>query len=370
MRRQLAALTMLAFAMISSPILAAPDDQRRVDQVADSLNGLTGNALILAQIRALKRLQPLEGRVDGLALLDRVTEVKFGGQTAGGFMALAASELRTSAPTKPGAAEIPVRNIVDALAVLETSKRDEPDDAVALAELGTALNRLESAGVHLQNLPKLPRETRALIEQAQAAAARPANNAQRDARTRADIDRWIDRVLKGLPGSNPAIQGPQRAFVYDNLKWTRTGYDLSTKGLGLVADAIASGKFDSQSYEGLARDIEAWAHGGPWVNTARDYVKALVAKYPGLGKLVDKLWPNTLPPRPTSRATPSPANSGPRKGGPIDCDCENLDFGIITREYRKVCRAAEAKLRAEYARTGRITGKCDAAAQVPNPHPR
>lgn len=371
MRRRLAVLTSIAFALASSPILATPDDQRVIDQVAASLNGLTGNTLMLAQVEALKRLAPLEGRVDGLALVDRATEFKLGGQMAGRFMALAATEPLHSAPTKPGAAGILARDVIDALALFETFKRDEPDDAQGLAELGSVLNRLKLAGVHFQDVPKISPEARALIDRAKVAAARPETNAQRDARTRADIDRWIERVLNKLPGaSNPAIQGPQRTFVYDNLKWTRTGYDLSTKGLGFVADAIESGKFDAGAYKALARDIEAWAHGGPWANSARDYVKTLVAKYPGLGTLVDKLWPKTLPPRPTPRPSPSAANSGSRKAGPINCDCENLDFGILTREYRKVCRAAEAKLKAEYARSGRIKGKCDASAQGPNAQPR
>lgn len=56
--------------------------------------------------------------------------------------------------------------------------------------------------------------------------------------------------------------------------------------------------------------------------------------------------------------------------GAINCDCDNLDFGILTGPYRDECRAAEAQLKQQCAATGTISGTCHPTASGPNPYPQ
>lgn len=71
-----------------------------------------------------------------------------------------------------------------------------------------------------------------------------------------------------------------------------------------------------------------------------------------------------------SRGGPKPATAdGGDPCGPINCDCDNLEFGLLTGEYRRECRAAEAALKAQCAQTKRIEGTCHPTASGPNPYP-
>lgn len=56
--------------------------------------------------------------------------------------------------------------------------------------------------------------------------------------------------------------------------------------------------------------------------------------------------------------------------GTINCDCDNLDFGILTGPYRDECRAAEAALIQQCTATGQISGTCHPTASGPNPFPQ
>jgi hypothetical protein len=53
----------------------------------------------------------------------------------------------------------------------------------------------------------------------------------------------------------------------------------------------------------------------------------------------------------------------------INCDCGNLDFGLLTGAYRQECRAAEASLKRACADTGVVTWTCHQTASGPNPWP-
>jgi len=53
----------------------------------------------------------------------------------------------------------------------------------------------------------------------------------------------------------------------------------------------------------------------------------------------------------------------------IDCDCEHVEFGLLTKEYRLQCIRAEAAAWARYYETGEL-GKCDSVAQGPNARPK
>ncbi len=54
----------------------------------------------------------------------------------------------------------------------------------------------------------------------------------------------------------------------------------------------------------------------------------------------------------------------------IDCDCDNVSSGFTTGAAQRQCRAAENNLKAELARTGNVTGKCDSVASGPNARPK
>ena len=56
--------------------------------------------------------------------------------------------------------------------------------------------------------------------------------------------------------------------------------------------------------------------------------------------------------------------------GRIDCDCHNLDFGLLTGPFREECRNHEAGLKQQCEATGRIEGSCHPTASGPNPWPR
>jgi PASTA domain/PKD domain len=53
----------------------------------------------------------------------------------------------------------------------------------------------------------------------------------------------------------------------------------------------------------------------------------------------------------------------------IDCDCQNVDAGLLTAAYRRQCAAAEAQLKQEFQKTGIISGYCDSVASGPNATP-
>ena len=49
----------------------------------------------------------------------------------------------------------------------------------------------------------------------------------------------------------------------------------------------------------------------------------------------------------------------------IDCDCEHVDAGLLTREYRLQCIRAEAQAWRQFYETGEL-GKCDPVTKGPN----
>lgn len=55
--------------------------------------------------------------------------------------------------------------------------------------------------------------------------------------------------------------------------------------------------------------------------------------------------------------------------GRIDCDCNNVESGITTREYRETCRARESELRIHCEITGELLGSCHPAASGPDAWP-
>ena len=66
----------------------------------------------------------------------------------------------------------------------------------------------------------------------------------------------------------------------------------------------------------------------------------------------------------------APSRSGSNDCAQIDCDCNNLDFGLLTGPFRQECRAAEAQLKTNCAKTGKVIGTCHPTAPGPNPWPK
>lgn len=84
--------------------------------------------------------------------------------------------------------------------------------------------------------------------------------------------------------------------------------------------------------------------------------------------------PQPAPAAPETPAVPAPqpAEDTVRDCGAINCDCDNLDFGILTGPYRDECRAAEAALKQLCAERGYLTKNdvCHPTASGPNPWPQ
>lgn len=53
----------------------------------------------------------------------------------------------------------------------------------------------------------------------------------------------------------------------------------------------------------------------------------------------------------------------------IDCDCDNVEFGLLTPEFREECRATERALIEQCFALGRIEGTCHATASGPQATP-
>lgn len=68
--------------------------------------------------------------------------------------------------------------------------------------------------------------------------------------------------------------------------------------------------------------------------------------------------------------SPKPAPC-PSKCGRINCDCSNIKIGIITNDYRKICRDIEAELKLQCEiNKEEIEGTCDDTASGPNAWPK
>jgi len=74
----------------------------------------------------------------------------------------------------------------------------------------------------------------------------------------------------------------------------------------------------------------------------------------------------TLPPFKTPAPVPCPS-----KCGRINCDCNNIDAGIITNDYRRICRDVEAELKLQCEiNKEEIEGTCHDTASGPNAWPK
>jgi hypothetical protein len=90
-------------------------------------------------------------------------------------------------------------------------------------------------------------------------------------------------------------------------------------------------------------------------------------------------------PHPSPGMSPSPGIGGSDPGRPspyimnlgadqcnrINCDCDNLSWGLLTRAYRRTCRATEQEMKETCEETrGLLKNKCHSIATGPNPFPK
>ncbi len=226
-----------------------------------------------------------------------------------------------------------------------------------LYALGEALDRLTAAGLSMSELQgnTSPAGLR-LIEDAIKlfkAGLSTEELAESETPERNRIIRdFIDLIP---PQIAPALNGPAGAAFADLLDWDGKMWDAATDGIELVADAIGSGELDRDRYASIAGALEDLAGQGPWGgDTAREFLKKWAENLPGVGKLIKAVWPEPVPEE--CRA--------------IDCDCENIDFGLLTKPFQQDCRAAEAELIRQCTATRTIVGACHATAYGPGAIPK
>ena|SRR6266850_2325672 len=87
----------------------------------------------------------------------------------------------------------------------------------------------------------------------------------------------------------------------------------------------------------------------------------------GLSKWLDKIRQHAktdgiVPPRGSFEID----QSHPAK---IDCDCGNVNAGLLTKSYQEQCRAVERKLIEEFKNTGKVSRVCDSVASGPKAIP-
>jgi hypothetical protein len=248
----------------------------------------------------------------------------------------------------------PIETTEGALAFLMAayfSPESTPPTHKQLYKMGEALDRLNAAGMSLEELgihatPAMLgwMENAIKVFKAGLGAADLAD----------DDDAEIDQIVRDLAdlvpvAMGPAINGPAIAAFADVMDWNGELWDASTEGLDLISDAIERGELDQERYAAVAERIETLSGQGPWDgDTAREFLKKWAESLPGVGKLIKAVWPEPLP----------------EQCGPITCDCDNLDFGILTGPYQDECRAAERSL-IKQCRIDKSQGACHPTASGP-----
>lgn len=59
-----------------------------------------------------------------------------------------------------------------------------------------------------------------------------------------------------------------------------------------------------------------------------------------------------------------------QQGSPIDCDCNHVEAGLLTRQYYNECLKTQSALMDQYRKTGKVVGTCNSVAQGPNARPK
>jgi hypothetical protein len=99
---------------------------------------------------------------------------------------------------------------------------------------------------------------------------------------------------------------------------------------------------------------------GPWLDRIRQRAKEDGIEGPSIEALAlpsPSLSPSLTTPEITSEAD-------------IDCDCQNISAGLLTRAYQRECLQIEANLKSQFREAKRVIGRCHSVASGPNAKPK
>lgn len=153
-------------------------------------------------------------------------------------------------------------------------------------------------------------------------------------------------ALTSLLSPKIAPYAPLAPAVRDIVLWNARALDQSSAVLGLVEEAIRSGKFDNATYEVLREQLYSTITRGPWdTGTLTDALLGWCAQIPELGKYCADIF----------RQVKNLMNSA--ICAPIECDCDNVR-GVVTYVYREECRKHELDARMQCALAQDIVTGC------------
>lgn len=289
-----------------------------------------------------------EPDVPGVALYMLMADMEFSGQNALTSLdqAVAILDKLERGEIDEETASAAVKRILVAMEVVGSNTAGRATDNAELAKL---IDRLSSLGLFLE----LPGSQ--LLSDAAKWGQAGLSASQLQAEDAASQMAFIKNAMGFIPATAaPALSGPAGAAFTSKLEWDQKMWSASTSVLDLVASAIETGVIDRRRLAALTGDIEKLATQGPWgAETAKDFLKQLVGSLPAVGNLFKALWP---------AAEVAACRA-------INCDCQNLDFGILTGPYRQECRAAEQTLIQRCQTAGQVEGRCHPTASGPNAHP-
>jgi hypothetical protein len=161
------------------------------------------------------------------------------------------------------------------------------------------------------------------------------------------VERRIADLIARFSGDNAATASDELVKLYAENK--------AAVVTGLV-NAITQGPNQSQVIQFAARTLGLIPAPG-WDGTAEQF-----------GRVLELTWTSDYKNRNLKEAVDKAVANFNVKNV-IDCDCANLEFGLLTSSFRAQCSRVEADLIRQFRTIGEVSGKCDRSAQGPNAKP-
>ena len=164
-----------------------------------------------------------------------------------------------------------------------------------------------------------------------------------DARKKA-VDNWMALVPKGL---SPALYGPAYIVFRDQVVWNGEMFRASSEGLGLVTEAMETGKLDLEKYAKVEKRLKELRK-GPWgTSTAIDAMKSLCKQVP-----VADAWCDDIFKVATDFIQGVNCDT-------ISCDCGNAGpGGIVNAGIVVQCKIQEKNLISVCKKEKKAVGAC------------
>ncbi len=353
MLRLIGVLGICLISLLPLPAWAQPEDaQLLLDELGETLAAQERpfDRYMVYHLQYHDRLAALAEGDPELSLLQRVLEWEVASGASATFHQHALGTYGAGEPEQLPAA---LSFLLDAAELNEDATPPSRED---LYKLGEVAERLVAAGMSPAELAGDRPGVLGLLENAIKVYKAVLSSEELSEDEFPQRDRIVRDYLDLIPVNlSPALAGPAGAAFADALDWNGRLWDSTSEGIGLVADAIERGELDMEAYQQVADRIERLAGSGPWdSDTAAQFLKKWAENLPYVGKFLKAVWPEP----------------GPEECRPINCDCDNVEFGLLTGEYQKECRGAEEGLKAECARRREIVGVCHPTASGPNAFPR